>query len=61
MGTYPYGSGFDFLKMKYLRVGSGSTRGLTRGVPYPKCSSSMFDSGPLQALGFEGPLQVLGI
>ena len=33
VGTYPYGSGFGFLKWKYLRVGSGSTRELTRGVP----------------------------
>ena len=34
VGIYPYGSGLDFLKIKYPRVGSGSTRGLTRGVPY---------------------------
>ena len=29
-----YGSGSTISKLKYLQVGSGSTRELTRGVPY---------------------------
>ena len=38
VGTYPYRSRSDFLKKKNLRVGSRSTRGLTRGVPYTAIS-----------------------
>jgi hypothetical protein len=33
VGNYPSGSGFGFSIWKYLRVGSGSTRRLTRGAP----------------------------
>ena len=50
MGIYPYRSGSGFLKVKYLWVGSRSTRELTHGVSYNISRSLISADSSLESL-----------